>query len=218
MINVVIPASGMGSRFGAGMPKQFLNLSGKEILHRTISVFEKMDIINEIAIAVPSGYKGRVLKYGFAKVKYITEGGASRAESVVTALELLPKQTEIVLIHDGVRPFVDGETILQVIEAAKKHGAAVACCPVTDTIKKVNSAGVITDTPDRSHLWNAQTPQGFKFDIILDAYTQNKEILRTITDDSSLVANAVVVPSSRRNIKITTAEDMLIAKAFLEDI
>jgi len=218
MINVVIPASGTGSRFGADVPKQFLNLNGKDILQHTISVFEKINFIDEIAVAVPNGYRDRVAGYGFSKVKYITEGGANRAESVYNALKMLPKETEIVLIHDGVRPFVTGEIVLQVVKAVKQHGAAVACCPVTDTIKKVDSAGVIVDTPDRNHLWQAQTPQGFTFKLILDAYAQNIGTLHMITDDSSLISNAFVVPSSRRNIKITTTEDILIAKAFMEDI
>jgi len=222
MISVVIPASGVGSRFGADIPKQFLDLKGKQILQRTIEAFEQMEIVDTIAVAVPNGFSQMVEDYGFSKVKHIAEGGESRAFSVLSALRALPEDTEIVLVHDGVRPFVTEDIVTAVVEAVKKHGAAVACCPVTDTIKKVGSAGKITETPNRSDLWQAQTPQGFTYDVIKNAYewAEKEGLLHHVTDDSSLLEMlgkpVFVVESSRRNIKITTVEDVLFGEAFLE--
>jgi len=222
MISVVIPASGAGSRFGASVPKQFLDLKGKQILQRTIQAFEQMEIVGTIVVAVPLGYAQTVKDYGFSKVKHIVEGGESRAASVFSALRALPATTEIVLVHDGVRPFVTEDIVIAVVDAARNYGAAVACCPVTDTIKKVDSARQITETPNRSDLWQAQTPQGFTYEMITKAYewAVKEGLLSHVTDDSALVERlgkpVFVVESNRKNIKITTAEDMVIAAAFLD--
>ncbi|MCL1787153.1 MAG: 2-C-methyl-D-erythritol 4-phosphate cytidylyltransferase [Defluviitaleaceae bacterium] len=223
---VVIPASGIGARFGAALPKQFLPLQGEPILKRTIAAFEAMDMVDEIALAVPPGYAHMVAAYGFAKVRHIVEGGKDRAHSVYQALLRLPKDTDVVLIHDGVRPFVTADLVQAVASAAKQYGAAIACTPVTDTIKQAGAAAPmqIQKTLDRSVLWRAQTPQGFTYDVIVEAYRQGEKsgILHQATDDSALVERlgmpVYIVPGSPRNIKITTAEDMAIATAFLEDL
>ena len=223
-LKVVIPASGVGTRFGAALPKQFLELKGEPILRRTIAAFAQMDMIDEIAVAVPTGYAKMVEGYGFNKVRHIVEGEANRAASVYKALKRLPKDTEIVLIHDGVRPFVTAELIQTVADAVKKHGAAIACTPVTDTIKQAAPAMQIEKTLDRNQLWRAQTPQGFTYDIIMQAYRQAEKngILHQATDDSALVERlgipVYIVPSSPRNIKITTAEDLAVAEAFLSSV
>jgi len=220
-IKIVIPASGIGARFGTSTPKQFLQLQGVDILQRTISVFEQLDAVDEIVVAVPAGYTQIVQGYGFDKVHHIVEGGTNRAESVFCALQMLPKDTKTVLIHDGVRPFVTGKLVYDIAATVKKYGAAVACTPITNTIKQANSNKKIEATPDRSQLWSAQTPQGFTYDIIIKAYEQGtrNNTLHQVTDDSTLVEQlgipVYVVPASPSNIKITTAEDMLIAKALL---
>jgi len=236
MIKVIIPASGIGARMGADVPKQFLMLKGQHILQRTISVFENMSMVDEIVVAVPSGYVKIVEDYNFEKVRHIVEGGKSRADSVSAALKCLPADTEVVLIHDGVRPFVKAELVEKVADAAKVYGAAVACAPVTDTIKSragiprhyENDPGLcrgalllINATLDRSQLWSAQTPQGFTYDIIMRAYEQGEKDGFQATDDSSLVERlnlpVVIVPSNSGNIKITTAFDMAIGLVFLEE-
>jgi len=220
-IKVVIPASGIGARFGTNTPKQFLQLEGMDILQHTISAFETLNVVDEIAVAIPTGYTHVVQAYGFNKVRHIVEGGTNRAESVFSALQALPKNTGIVLIHDGVRPFVTGKLVHDVVAAVKKYGAAIACTPVTNTIKQTNSNNIIEATPDRSQLWSAQTPQGFTYDIIIKAYEQGTKdgILHQVTDDSTLVERlgipVYVAPGSSSNIKITTTEDMVIAKALL---
>jgi len=221
MISVVIPASGAGTRFGANIPKQFLDLNGQQILQHTISIFQNISIVDEIAVAVPEGYGHEVENYGFSKVKHIVDGGESRAHSVFTSLKKLHSDTKIVLIHDGVRPFVTEELIDAIIQATKTNGAAIACIPVTDTIKKANSSGKIIETLDRNQLWSVQTPQGFTYDIIMKAYKQAEKdgALGQTTDDSALVERlqipVSIVPSSASNIKITTSEDLKIAKAFI---
>ena len=219
MIRVIIPASGAGTRFGADVPKQFLMLGGEHILKRTISIFQAMDEIDEIAVAVPIGYTETVKAYGLSKVRCIVEGGASRAASVKAALSALPTNTDIVLIHDGVRPFATPCLVREVINAVKKYGAAVPCIPVTDTIKQTDPTGKIIATPDRGNLWRAQTPQGFTYDIITAAYRKAEHDGMDATDDSALVErmgiSVYVVQSEPSNIKITTAEDMAIATAQL---
>jgi len=220
-ISVVIPASGAGLRLGGDTPKQFLKLGGEPILKRTISIFEGLDMVSEIAVAVPVGYENDVSAYGFEKLKYIISGEKTRAESVYAALKCLNADTEIVLIHDGIRPFVTPELIKNVAEAVRKYGAAVACAPVTDTIKEVDAQGKIISTPNRQNLWRAQTPQGFSYEIITRAYQQAESggYLATATDDSALVErlgiSVFIVPGSDRNIKITTPPDLITAQAFV---
>jgi len=221
MISVIIPASGVGARFGASIPKQFVNLNGEHILKRTISIFQNLHFIDEIAVTVPNGYAQTVQNYDFDKVHHIVEGGKTRADSVFSALKML--QSDIVLIHDGVRPFVANETVQAVINAVKKHGAALACVPVTDTIKVVTDTTIKT-TLDRSQLWSAQTPQGFTYEMIMGAYTQAQKdgILNQVTDDSTVAEHigipVYIVPSSPKNIKITTEEDLLFAEAILNSV
>jgi len=207
---------------GASVPKQFLNLKGEPILKRTIAAFQAMDFVNEIIVTAPTNYVQTVKDYGFAKLHKVLDGGQcqTRAASVKLALEALPADTEIVLIHDGVRPFVTPELTRAVAEAAKTHGAAVACTPITDTIKKAET--FVTETLDRSQLWSAQTPQGFTYDLIKNAYHQAEKdgILFQATDDSMLAERlgtpVSVIQSSPKNIKITTAEDLLFAEVLLQ--
>lgn len=221
-VKVVIPASGAGVRLGGDILKQFLHLGGEPILKRTLSIFNALEIVAEIAVAVPEGYLAEVEGYKIPKLRHIVAGKQSRAESVFAALKCLEGNSEtIVLIHDGIRPFVTRETIEAVAEATQKHGASVACSPVTDTIKQVDAQGKIISTPDRSTLWQAQTPQGFMYDAIFRAYiaAEAEGVLHNATDDSALAErigiHVKIVPSSPANIKITTQTDLEIARALI---
>lgn len=220
-ISIVIPASGSGTRLGGTRPKQFQKLGGEPILKRTLSVFAALDFVNEIAVAVPKEYVQEVESYKIPKPTHIVTGKQTRAESVYAALTALSPETKIVLIHDGCRPFVTCETIEAVALAASFHDAAVACAPVTDTIKQTDQHGKIIATLNRDSLWQAQTPQGFTYETILRAYTvaHKSNTLHTATDDSSLAERlgipVKIVPSPPSNIKITTPTDMTIAEAFL---
>jgi 2-C-methyl-D-erythritol 4-phosphate cytidylyltransferase len=199
-ISVVIPASGTGLRFGGEIPKQFLHLGGEPILKRTLSVFDAHKHVTEIAVAVAEEYFHELESYKLSKLKHIVRG------------------SETVLVHDGIRPFVTHEIIDAVAQAALKHGAAVACSPVTDTIKQADAQNKIIATPDRSQLWQAQTPQGFTYETIMRAYTaaDTDGILAHATDDSALAerigVSVHIVPSSPANIKITTQTDLKIAE------
>ena len=215
-LKVVIPASGKGTRLGGKIPKQFQLLGDKPILYRTIAAFHRFDSVAEIAVAVPQGYIPMVQDYGFDKVCHIIEGGSDRQSSVFKALKCL-SAGGVILIHDGARPFVSEETINNVAQKAIECGAAIAGVPVTDTIKKVNTNGSIIETPNRNHLWQAQTPQGFTYDIIMRAHTQYSTL--EATDDSMLVEllgiPVYIVSGATSNIKITTPEDFAIAKEYL---
>jgi 2-C-methyl-D-erythritol 4-phosphate cytidylyltransferase len=218
-ISVVIPAGGSGVRFGGDVPKQFLELGGEPILKRTLSVFDALEIVSEIVVAVPKKFLSEVEGYKISKIKVVC-GKKNRAESVFAALQTL-QNAEIVLIHDGIRPFVTREIIEEVAYAAKKFGASVACSPVTDTIKQVDSQKKIVTTPNRASLWQAQTPQGFTYEIISRAYAEanNDGVLANATDDSTLVERlgipVKIVPSSPANIKITSQTDLIFARALL---
>ncbi|MCL2355823.1 MAG: 2-C-methyl-D-erythritol 4-phosphate cytidylyltransferase [Defluviitaleaceae bacterium] len=216
-ITAVIPASGAGVRVGGDVPKQFLQLGGEPILKRVLAVFDSCEIVAEIAVAVPDGYAAEVSAYNLPKVRHIVTGKKTRAESVFAALQCL-SDSEIVLIHDGIRPFVTHEIIEKVSAAVKKYGAAIAASPVTDTIKEADANGLIAATPDRAALWRAQTPQGFTYREILRAYelADADGTLSAATDDSSLAERAgisvKIVPCDPANIKITTPFDLKIAE------
>lgn len=218
-ISIVIPAGGAGRRLGGEVPKQFLELGGEPILRRTLNIFAAMEIVAEIAVAVPKEFLREVETWGISKPLHIVAGEKTRAESVFAALKIL-REKNIVLIHDGIRPFVTPEIISAVALAAEKHGAAIACAPVTDTIKEADSGEIIA-THDRTKLWRAQTPQGFTYEIISRAYEQAAAdgVLASATDDSALVERigipVKIVESTRENIKITTAADLRIAGALL---
>jgi len=224
-ISVIIAASGSGQRLGGHKPKQFQLLGGRPVLAHTLLAFERLDIIDEIIIAAPVEYTAHTwditARYGFSKVREVVPGGANRAESIYAALKKLHKDTNIVLIHDGVRPFVSEETIKSVVRTAEIYGAAVAGIPLTDTIKEVSRTGHVVATPDRQRFWQVQTPQGFTYDMIKNAYAQGEkdDILVTATDDSILVERlghgVKMVEGHPGNIKITTREDLLLSEMLL---
>ena len=223
-IKVVVPASGTGSRLGGKVPKQFLHIDSVPILKHTLDIFENCPFVSEIAIAVPEGYISHVKGYGLSKVRHIVIGRDERAESVYAALKCFSQvhNNPIVLIHDGIRMFITGELIAAVAESAQKYGAAVAAAPVTETIKQVDETGKILATPDRRGLWRAQTPQGFTYDIIMNAYSMAEAggYLSLATDDSALVEHlclpVCIVPGNPENIKITNSTDLIIARALFD--
>jgi len=220
--NVIIVASGLGTRFGNAVPKQFQLLDDAPILKRTIHRFNDLDAVSNIIVTVPEGYINEVLSYGFEKVNHVIIGGTTRADSVYAALKMIDLACEVVLIHDGARPLVATETIMAVAEAARSHGAAIAATPITDTIKRVKKDGVVSKTIDRKNLYQAQTPQGFHYALIYRAYQQGdtENVLGDATDDASLLErlgeNIFIVPSSKTNMKITTPDDLVIASALLK--
>lgn len=222
-VAVVIPAAGQGRRMQTPVNKQLLLLQGMPIIVHTLQVFESCSAVGEIVLVCAGGektiYEDLVTVSGIKKVARVVSGGAERQDSVYNGLRALAEDTEIVLVHDGARPLVDNDIIARVVAAAGEFGAAIAAVPVKDTIKSVNNAGVVEKTLERSRLYQAQTPQGFRFDMLKKAYDEAVKAGLVGTDDSSLVeriGTAVkIVPGSYENIKITTAEDMVLAEAIL---
>ena len=216
MNGVVIVAAGSGSRMKRDINKQFIKLDGKEIIAYTIEKFYKSEDIDDIVIVIKENeekyfIENIINKYGFDNIK-IAYGGKERQDSVYNGIKKLNNNCEIVLIHDGARPFVNENIIKNSIKEAKENNAVVVGVPVKDTIKVVDSDGNIVDTPNRSLLWSVQTPQSFKYEIITKAYEYAYSNDYYGTDDAMLVEhigyNVKMIEGSYNNIKITTEEDL----------
>ena len=221
----VIVAAGKGKRMGTEISKQFLPLRGKEILAHTVEKFEHAENIRDIVLVTGQDslqdVRDMAQEYGWQKIISVVAGGKERQDSVWNGLLAISEDTEIVLIHDGVRPFVTEDILNLSIETAVEMGGCVAGVPAKDTIKVCNSENISVDTPDRSTLWQIQTPQTFQKERIVKAYKQAKDAGFIGTDDASLAEYGgypvKVIMGSYRNIKITTQEDLLIGEAFLKE-
>lgn len=216
MNGVIIVAAGSGSRMNRGINKQFIKLEEKEIIAHTIEKFYKNENIDDIVIVIKENeeeyfIENIINKYNFNNIK-LAYGGNERQDSVYNGIKKLNKNCNIVLVHDGARPFVNENIIKRSIDEAKKNNAVVVGVPVKDTIKVVNKDGNIVDTPNRSLLWSVQTPQTFKYEVITKAYEDAYNNNYYGTDDAMLVErigyNVKMVEGSYDNIKITTEEDL----------
>lgn len=224
----VVPAAGMGKRMGASINKQYLRLGGKPIVAHTLQILQNSPLINGIMLVIPEDeipYCRRevVEQHQLSKVLAIVPGGAERQHSVfngLTALRDYAGDDDIVLIHDGVRPFITESILQQSITLASTGYGALVAVQTKDTIKVVLD-GTVATTPDRATLWQAQTPQSFRFQQILRAHVKAAQEQFLGTDDCSLLERSgesvKIIVGSYRNIKITTPEDLLLAEAFLND-
>jgi 2-C-methyl-D-erythritol 4-phosphate cytidylyltransferase len=222
----LIPAAGMGKRMGASINKQYLQLAGMPIVARTISLFENAPFIDGIFLVTPADEipfcREQVVEaHGFRKVLEIVPGGKERQNSVMNGLRALQARAgeqDVVLIHDGVRPLISPELLRQSIDVARDCDGALVAVPAKDTIKTVRD-GIVIATPDRDTLWQAQTPQAFRYGVIFAAHLAAEQEGFMGTDDASLVerrGGAVrIIRGDYRNIKITTPEDIALAEAFL---
>jgi len=219
----IVPAAGKGFRIGGPVKKQFLLLDGKPILSWTLLPFQECSRVDRIICVVPARqirfcWEEVVRPYGLAKVRRVVKGGICRQESVRKGLEAMDWECDIVIIHDGVRPFVSVEMLERSVDAASKHGAAVFAVPVVDTVNAVKE-GMVIHTLPREEIWQVQTPQAFTYDIIMEAYERAMNDGYTGTDDASLVERlghpVMILKGSTRNIKITTQEDLELARAIL---
>jgi 2-C-methyl-D-erythritol 4-phosphate cytidylyltransferase len=224
LVVALVPAAGRGLRMGGSVPKQFLSIGGEPLIVQSLRVFQAASVIDQIVLAVPSAdieycEKEIVTRHRFTKVTRVVAGGAERQDSVRCALAQIPSDTEIVLIHDAVRPFVTQRMIEEVVAAARKEGAAIIALPMRDTVKQVRKDGMVERTVDRSPLWLAQTPQAFRRDWIETAHRKGQIEGIQATDDSFLVEwlghSVAVVEGSGENIKVTRPEDMVIGEAIL---
>ncbi|MFN0111733.1 MAG: 2-C-methyl-D-erythritol 4-phosphate cytidylyltransferase [Blastocatellia bacterium] len=225
----IIPAAGSGSRLGGQIPKQFLEIGGAPILSHTISRFIECNDIGAIAVALPADkleeFRARNRGARVIKPIYYVNGGAERSDSILNALAAVAElNPEIVAVHDAVRPFVTPAQISAVIAKAKEVGAAILALPATDTIKEVEN-GLIERTIDRRRIWRAQTPQAFRYELLMQANREARAAnlpSAMTTDDSLLVERlgvaVTVVEGSPNNIKITTPEDLLIAEKLFEQL
>jgi 2-C-methyl-D-erythritol 4-phosphate cytidylyltransferase len=220
-MDVIIAAGGIGKRFNFRIPKQFVNLNGKPMFLHSVETFLSLSFVNKIIIAVPREILPAVSKKYKALNKKVlwTAGGKERFDSVKKGLELVDKDSNFIAVHDGARPLIDKRDIKAVFVKAVKLKAAIAAQKTKDTIKAVKD-GKIIKTLERKILWNAQTPQIFRKDILLKAYSA--KILPDITDDAGLVekigVKVFIEEVKYPNFKITTKEDFQTAKIFLEGV
>lgn len=215
--SVIIAAAGSGKRLGGDIPKQYLKIAGVPVLVRTVRAFIENPRVDDIFIVANEDYiplcEELCSTYGLTKVAGIVAGGKERQDSVYSAISAVGgshTDTDCVLIHDAARPFVDQDTINGVIDAAARRGAAIACVPVKDSIRKGTSEE--SRNIERKDLYNVQTPQGFSLKLLREAYEKAFDDGYYGTDDASLVerlgVHVELVPGSYENIKITTKEDM----------
>jgi len=221
MWSVVIVAAGRGSRMGTKESKQYLQLGHKPILIHTLENFQQMTFVNDIIIVVGPDDIARIkqwcVEYDISKCNTVIAGGTERQDSVYLGVQRV--STPWVMVHDGVRPFVTEQAVKACCAAAQQHDAAVLAVPVKDTIKQVDTNGIITATPDRKSLWAIQTPQAFRHELLLQAHEKAKQEQFLGTDDAMVVewfgAKVVVAQGEYTNIKITTPEDLPWAEQLL---
>jgi 2-C-methyl-D-erythritol 4-phosphate cytidylyltransferase len=231
-VTVILPAAGLGTRMGRAVPekagtsrKQFMLLDGSPILLHTIRKFALTPAVSEIVVALRPDdiewVRELLRAENFGKPVRLVEGGDSRQESVEHALATLDPATELVAVHDAVRPFIEHSVLEKVFAEAEETGAAIVGIVPVDTVKQVHR-NKIRQTIPRERLILAQTPQVFRFDLIKNAFAKAREDGFAGTDESSLVERldqieVSVVPGSDRNLKITKPSDMDLARLFLSE-
>ena len=223
----ILPAAGLGTRMAGPQPKQFLSLDGLPILIHSLRAFAAVERVSAIYVAVRKPeierVHAQVAEHGFADRVHVVEGGDTRQESVVHALNSLKAEADdIVLVHDAVRPLIDRATIDRTIDAVVEHGAAIVALPAVDTIKQVERTAhgaLITSTIPREFIVQAQTPQGFRFGLLQKAMSDAVQDGFVGTDEASVVERAglpvAVVHGSQVNLKITQPGDIELAEFYL---
>lgn len=207
---------------GSSIPKQYLPLKGKPVLHYTLRAFETSGRVDSVTLVVPENdfddAKSKWLKE-YEIVKNIVVGGKERQDSVYNGFQAIDADTDVVLVHDGVRPFITAGMIERTVEGAKRDGAAVAAVPVSDSIKRSDAEGFVSRAVDRNGLWRIQTPQAFQYAVLAEAFQKAVQDSYYGTDEGSLLERAgkrvKIVLGSEMNIKITCKEDILLGEAIL---
>ena len=224
MVSVIFPAAGEGRRMNAGKNKVLLELMGKPILVRTLLRFSECPAVDDFIVVVGEEdvelVERELQKVGGLKPFRVVAGGSERQYSVRNGLAALHPDADVVLVHDAARPLVSVKTIEAVTAEAWRSGAAIAAVRAKNTIKVVRGDGVVERTPERANLWEVQTPQGFRRDILEAAYRRVEADGFLGTDDAGLVERmglpVRVVEGSYRNIKVTTPEDLWVVETFME--
>lgn len=227
-VSVIIAAAGSGERVGKDINKLFVNINGIPVLARTISNFLNYGFNGQVIVVLKQDdieeFKEQIQKpFGFDNI-IIVEGGKDRPESVLNGLNRLDDDTDYVLIQDGARPFTSESVIKDCLNKTKEFGAAVAAYPAINTIKVADENEMIIETPKRADLYEAQTPQGFSYPLIMEANEAREEKPFEVTDDSMILENTgykvALSKGDKANLKITTPEDIIYARALskvLED-
>ena len=225
MVSAMVLAAGSGSRMKSKTPKQFMTLGDKPLIYYSLRTFEA-SVVDEIILVcryedIEFCREEVVKKYDFTKVRRIVAGGKERYDSVSKGLKALNKKSDIVMIHDGARPFVTNGMILSSISAARRYKACTTAVPAKDTIKVVDEDMFGIDTPDRKTLYQIQTPQTFDRKLLEEAYSRLRaDEKKNITDDTMIVEKYMdqkvkIIDGSYENIKVTTPEDMKIAEVLI---
>lgn len=230
-VGVIIPAAGSGSRMKAGVNKIMLAILGRSVLERTLETFLASEYIKIVVIPVKPEEKEvirdhiRATVSRFNKELVLVDGGEERWESVANGLQYLKRWTDwktgkrLVAIHDAARPLLSPELMEESLMAGLEYGAVGVGVPLKDTIKQVNSDGMVVMTPDRSRYWGIQTPQVFDLNLLFDCYQKASTSGLIFTDDCGVVEYCgypvKLIPGSYENLKITTPEDLILAEAIL---
>lgn len=222
-VSAVVAAAGEGKRAGKARNKLYLHIKGKPVIIHTLLSLKKAEQITEIILVVATGEEElcqNILNRFHIKGITTTTGGNERQFSVANGLAKVSGDAELILVHDGARPLISSSIIAETINAACLHGAAVTAVPVTNTIKEEDGKGFVKSTLKRSHLWSVQSPQVFKPDLIKEAHRKAARDGFIGTDDAALVERlghpVKIVEGSPENIKITTPQDLIIAREILE--
>jgi len=223
-VGAIIPAAGRGKRIGASVPKQFLEIQGRPLLHHTLMVFASCKLIDYVVLVMPRADVDEMGEDWLNKYEIVREvvvGGEQRQDSVYNGFNSLEEGTDIVVVHDGVRPFTTPQMITATVEAAQQHGAAITAIPVSDTVKQA-ADGFVKQTVSRDGLWRVQTPQAFQHGLLQQAFKKAKKDSYYGTDEGSLVEylgeRVKIVPGSELNIKITRKEDLVLGESLLSRI
>jgi len=221
-------AGGVGRRSGLDLPKQLAELDGRSILEHAIAAFDSHPAVDEVVVLMAPSHieEARAVVEGarFGKVSAVLEGGTTRSDTTRRALEWLPAEECNLLLHDAARPLVSAKVIAECVQALDRHDAVGVAVPATDTVFEVGGDGTIVDVPDRSRLWRAQTPQGFKLSVIRRAHDlAGQDPGFQPTDDCSVVLRYLpdvavgVVRGEDRNLKVTTSVDLQLAELLLKE-
>lgn len=222
--SAIIVAAGIGVRMKSDTPKQYFLLNGRPILYYTIKNFIKAKLVSEIVLIISKEFMdSELLRVCIppetSKPIKVVKGGKKRQDSVYNGLKSIEECYDIVVVHDGVRPFISPEKIDETIEMCNKYDGVVIATPAVDTMKEVNNS-LIIKTLNRTNIWQVQTPQTFRREVLERAFEKANKNNFIGTDEASLVehlgARIVVLRGDRRNIKITTPEDILIAEVLIK--
>ena len=222
-VSAVIVAAGTSKRMNDGVDKLAVQLSGKPLLAWTISRFESAEIIDEIIVVTREDEIGTVKEMtkseGFRKVSSVVKGGAYRQHSTQNGLNAVSKDSKVVLIHDGARPLIRTSDIKQIVASAEENGAALLAVPSKDTVKEVQN-GIVTQTLPRESVWLAQTPQGFRKELLQEAFSSAEKEGYIGTDEASLVErigkDVAIVEGHSSNIKVTVTPDIGVVQSLLK--